>query len=466
MIMCRNCDNGRMINTYKEVYIPEHDIYLPLYSCNNCDYKAPESDLFGMGLIMEIYYSEEVDEMIKEGMSYEEIDYLIGDQAYDSMEHEYAGVIEDVVIEVIENGFCILKKIALDFYEKCIDDFIEDIYQIHEENFGYEEFNQFSYCIRLQSDIEKGRLFEDTKLKKVYSPINWYGGKYYMRSDIISLFPKHIRYCEVFGGAAHILFAKDPSPQEVYNDIHEGLYTFFKVLRNDKMSARLIEKLKLTLYSRREFFEALDWIKETDEVEKARKFYTVAMQSFNSNCKTWSKSNKEIRNNMCGRVSKWLGNIDGKMASAVERLRHVEIENLDFLKCIDEYDSPTTLFYLDPPYVEDTRRHKKSYKYEMTDNQHKELVVKLLNIEGMAILSGYDNDIYEKLVEYGWRKVSLGEKTKAGSSKKAKGEEIVWLNYDEKGRRLAKTSDITMENVFSTNDELGQLTVFDFDMVG
>ena len=54
------------------------------------------------------------------------------------------------------------------------------------------------------------------------SPINWYGGKYYMANDIIELFPEHTMFVEGFGGAGHIIFKKKPSNMEVYNDLHIG----------------------------------------------------------------------------------------------------------------------------------------------------------------------------------------------------------------------------------------------------
>lgn len=66
------------------------------------------------------------------------------------------------------------------------------------------------------------------------SPINWYGGKYYMAKHIIELFPEHKIYAEGFGGAGHILFRKDPSEKEVYNDKHYTLYKFFETIQMEQ----------------------------------------------------------------------------------------------------------------------------------------------------------------------------------------------------------------------------------------
>ena len=51
------------------------------------------------------------------------------------------------------------------------------------------------------------------------SPISWFGGKRLLRKQIIEKFPCHTCYVEVFGGAGWVLFGKEPSKVEVYNDI-------------------------------------------------------------------------------------------------------------------------------------------------------------------------------------------------------------------------------------------------------
>ena len=89
------------------------------------------------------------------------------------------------------------------------------------------------------------------------SPINWYGGKYYMAKDIISLFPEHHMYVEGFGGAGNVLFRKEHSPMEVYNDLHSGLYLVFKYIR--EQNEDFLRGVALTPYSREEFENSKSW---------------------------------------------------------------------------------------------------------------------------------------------------------------------------------------------------------------
>jgi DNA adenine methylase len=267
------------------------------------------------------------------------------------------------------------------------------------------------------------------------SPINWFGGKYYMANDIINLIPEHEIYVEVFGGAGHILFKKHPSKVEVYNDIDSGLYLFFKTIRDKNKVNQLKEKLDLTPYSREEFYNCRDtWRAEQDEIEKVRKWYVTCMQSFSTGFNTWSYRTKS-RRGMSMSVSAWLGNIEENLPNAVERLKLVQVENIDFRKIISKYDKKDTLFYLDPPYIHDTRKMTYTYAHEIQEQDHKELVDILLNIKGKAILSGYEHPIYNKLIENDWRKISLGEfdkrSIKAINKSREKGEEILWLNFNK-----------------------------------
>lgn len=265
------------------------------------------------------------------------------------------------------------------------------------------------------------------------SPINWFGGKYYMADDIIRHFPRHRVYCEVFGGAGHILFKKNRSLIEVYNDKHECLYLLFSMLRDEVKRNILIPKLQLTPFSRQEFNACRDWNTEMDPIEKVRKFYVMTMQSISCNG-GWAYARTISRRGMSGIVSKWLGNVDENLLDAIERLREVQIENLDCIACIEKYDSEDTLFYLDPPYVLDTRSAPNSgYKYEMTDDDHRNLIKCILQIKGKVIMSGYDNDIYKELEDKGWTKIKLGEYKKFSDTERNIATEYIWKNYGKDG---------------------------------
>lgn len=262
----------------------------------------------------------------------------------------------------------------------------------------------------------------------VKSPLNWYGGKYYMASKLLPLIQNipHNLYGEVFGGAGHLVFMKIPSKVDVYNDLNSGLYNFMTVLRNDGGS--LIQKLQLTPYSREEYDNCKNWAEVEDPIEKARQFFVRSQQSYSNTFGSWSYSTIS-RRGMASVVSRWLSQVDDKLLYAINRIREITIENLPFEDFINRYDRPDTLFYLDPTYLPKTRESKKVYKHEMTYDDHVRLVKSLKVIKGKAILSGYDNALYDTL---GWEKESIGEftlyasKSKQGKDKPKKSE-IVWI---------------------------------------
>jgi DNA adenine methylase len=65
----------------------------------------------------------------------------------------------------------------------------------------------------------------------------------------------------------------------------------------------------------------------------------------------------------------------------IERLRGVIIEHAPAIEVLRRYDGPETLHYVDPPYVYATRNARNAgdtYRYEMTDAEHRELASTLL----------------------------------------------------------------------------------------
>ncbi len=261
------------------------------------------------------------------------------------------------------------------------------------------------------------------------SPLSWYGGKYYLSNKLLTLLPeKRAGYIEVFGGGAQLLFAKKPERFEVYNDLDGNLVNFFRVLRDDSKVEQFIKKVKWMVYSREEYkFAKENYDKVDDEVERAFYFYLAVKMGMNSVLTSgngWSYALK-------GKSKGW-GEIMKDFESIHNRLRGVQIEKLDFGDLITKYDREGILFYLDPPYVHSTRKSPKVYKYEMDNVAHKELIKLLLEIKGMAVLSGYENEIYKELEDNNWKRFDFevacaSYKVEIGKQK-GKRTETVWVS--------------------------------------
>lgn len=84
------------------------------------------------------------------------------------------------------------------------------------------------------------------------------------------------------------------------------------------------------------------------------------------------------------------------------RLSNVVILNKDFREVISEYDSCDTFFYLDPPYHPSTRTDRTKYEYELTEQDHDDLVNIVSRLKGKVLVSCYDCDVYKSLLDVGF----------------------------------------------------------------
>ncbi len=236
--------------------------------------------------------------------------------------------------------------------------------------------------------------------------LSYPGSKWKMAKTIIAAMPPHNTYVEVFGGTGAVLITKPKSKSEIYNDVDDNLVTLFKVVRDPEQREKLIELITLTPYSRAQFYECYEKLQNKNyetQIEQAWLTFVVSNQSLSglglARQPSWSTG---IRLSIKGR---WANKIPNILRLA-ERFRQVQIECRPWEYIIDAYDSKDTLFYLDPPYVTDTR-DPKLYNIEMFPHEHVTLIKQLLDIKGMAIVSGYDHSYYERLTNEGWKRVEI-----------------------------------------------------------
>jgi len=277
------------------------------------------------------------------------------------------------------------------------------------------------------------------------TPLCYYGGKGNLLSKMLEYVPLHEYYLEVFGGSGSLLFAKESVGAEVYNDIDGDLVNLFRVLRDH--FDEFYRRVALTPYAREEYMLCKETYKDCDDpVERARRFYVAIRQSFNGNPGAgWRYSLRIKKRGLLASVSSWLSALED-LPYAYMRLIHVQIENLHWRECMEKYNDWewAGFFYLDPPYLPDTRRDPKVYRFEMSQKDHEELVEWLLTKSKTKImLSGYDNDLYFELEKAGWKKICFDVGCRAAGRTRQTGilgegatlkhgqrrQECIWVNY-------------------------------------
>jgi len=273
-------------------------------------------------------------------------------------------------------------------------------------------------------------------------PIKWHGGKHYLADWIIQHMPPHTHYVEPFFGGGSVLLRKDPEGvSEVANDLNGPLSTLWRVLADGAMFAEFCRIVEATPFSEQAHDASLpeSW-RDCDDVETAVRFFVRARQSRQGLMKDFATlSRNRTRRGMNEQVSSWLTAIDG-LPEVHARLKRVAILNRPAIDVIRQQDGPNTLFYLDPPYLHETRVTTSDYTHEMSRSEHEVLLNVLESIKGKFLLSGYPSECYEAArLRNGWFSVEREIDNKASSARnKAKKTEVLWANYELPPRTDAK----------------------------
>jgi DNA adenine methylase len=277
----------------------------------------------------------------------------------------------------------------------------------------------------LVEEFSRGTLDKGTPKTGKILAFSWYGGKFSHLNWLLPLLPKCDHYVEPFGGSAAVLLNREKSPIETYNDLDGGVVNFFRVLRESP--EELIRLISLTPWSREEFALSLKEEEGLGPIEKARRFYVRIYQGFfskSSLVKTGSWSH-DITDNKKTRKRK---NKIPTLYQVANRFLEVQIEHRPAISVITMYDTPNTFFYVDPPYLMETRKVKHGYALELTFDEHRELATALNNCKGMVALSGYDHPIMEELYPSDkW--LITKEKVKFHSFRGSR-QECLWTNYE------------------------------------
>lgn len=155
----------------------------------------------------------------------------------------------------------------------------------------------------------------------------------------------HDVYAEPFVGMGGIFFRRQWAPKcEVINDISRDVATLFRILQ--RHYPQFLETLKFQITSRREFERLAGCDPSTlTDLERAARFVYLQRLAFGGKvaCRSFGVATS-------GGARFDLTKLGPILEAIHERLAGVVIECLSWADFLPRYDTPGTLFYLDPPY--------------------------------------------------------------------------------------------------------------------
>lgn len=256
-------------------------------------------------------------------------------------------------------------------------------------------------------------------------PFAYYGGKQQLAHRIVAALPPHEHYIEPFAGSLAVLLAKPPSKMETINDLDGDLVHFWRILRDRPRD--LIRACAMTPHSRTDYLEAYDRPDALDDVERARRVWSVLAQG-RSGClrKTGWRFHIDPDGSSISMGAYMAGYVD-RMAAVAERLARVSLEARPAREILDAYGAdPGVLLYVDPPYLASTRSGT-NYQHEMpTEAEHRDLAAALAGCKATVVLSGYDSPLYDDLYA-DWHVTRFGTITGQGGTRQAR-TEVLWCN--------------------------------------
>lgn len=261
--------------------------------------------------------------------------------------------------------------------------------------------------------------------------------------------PPHEEYREVFFGGGGLFFHKPKAKRNWVNDLHPGLYAFWKTLRDQFHAFEALCREQDASDLRATFQK---WIDRRDLmaargddalVERAVQYYFI-------NRTVWTGRvvyDPARRSRLYFSNPEGWGNLEKKLLhlrACSEKLQGVEITNLPFEQCLAGA-TPDTFIYADPPYYRDSLDVPTSKLYEghFEIEQHALLRDLLAASPARALVSYDDRPEVRKLyidktiwrvIPLEWKycgryAVSHGDKAAGRKERKVSGQELLILNY-------------------------------------
>jgi DNA adenine methylase len=278
--------------------------------------------------------------------------------------------------------------------------------------------------------------------------LSYIGGKSKIGKWIVDLYPQDMEvYLETFGGMFWCFFNMDISKypnlkKVVYNDFNPLNYNLFRCIQNPSELQRALDSVPVQQLGventdqacrvrfkefQSEIFGSGFTINYPD-YEVAAKYVYVITQVFSG-----SKPETSSFIDLKGKYrSKYLSFADklSKPKWIEHFLMITDVRNTDFANVINEFDSPSTYIYLDPPYWK-TESYYSNHDFDRNDHER---LAQVLNIcQSKFSLSYYEFDLLHQWYPKDTFRWEEKEFAKAAAAKKGVkqnlAKELLILNY-------------------------------------
>lgn len=156
-----------------------------------------------------------------------------------------------------------------------------------------------------------------------------------MLKHVLPMIPQHVCYCEPFAGGLAVLLAKERSKVEVVNDINGDLVALYRNLQFHLPA--LLKEMRWMFSSRQGL----------TELQRASRFLLVNRTSFAGGMSSYA-----VAKTAGGGAALDRKGLSRVLANAHRRLDRVVVEHLPYERCLGNYDSKDSFFFLDPPYLD------------------------------------------------------------------------------------------------------------------
>lgn len=268
------------------------------------------------------------------------------------------------------------------------------------------------------------------------SPIKRIGGKAASADRIVAAFPpacSYKTYVEPCCGALHVLLNKpyDERHEEAISDLDNNLITFWEqMLLNGQAIGERMDALPYSRALYYKYYRSLFDDSEMSDFERACRYF-YALRGTGTG---WLRKSPVGWNYHYTSVRAFRSALE-VFEAVQERLKYVTIDNRDVLATVKRYDSPTTFFYLDTPYL----GVEQYYEPSKNGFPHEELAVLLQTVSAQVAFSCYPHPEIDRLYPLDkWRRITWEQPKSSDikSEEMARATEMLLCNYPEPRQTL------------------------------